>query len=262
MNLTLLFDVDSVRISKVEKISSRLRTTHSFGGSPADHGYSLIGANGRVHMLYRFDQDAALVPTVLSHSRYLPLCYGFYCTDSKSGDMLTAYRVISDETIELLSPESKWKERFAYYDEYPPKFPIERVKLRAVRHNKKNAKDALRYSAVFPLDDLEPSVHKTALELARPQHKELLKYGDTHLGLEDFLSEYSEPFMQGVPNATCIYDGCQAYGDNRMKTIAVVEGHPTENAQLWSLTDNDPYVQLIFRQCMKCETIYATQQAG
>ena len=115
---------------------------------------------------------------------------------------------------------------------------------------------------MFPLDDLDSAVRQAALDLARPRHQELMDYGETDLELEDFLRVHSLPFMQGTPDNACIYSGCRSRGENCMKTIAVVEGHPTESARLWSDTDDDPFVQLIFRQCLDCKTIYATQHAG
>lgn len=260
MNQTLLFDVEAHGLSEVEKISSRIRSTHTVGGTLAEYGYSISGASGHVHLLYRFDQEDDLVPTLLPHCRWVPLVFGFYCCKPESGDLLTAYRVASESEIQLLSPKGQWSEEVELYSGYPPSFPLQRVRIKKLKHDPDDLHCALKYSAVFGLAHLSTDDYQNALELVRPRHAELYRQGETDLGLEQFLSENSEPFMQGCPDNSCIWEDCKFYGKNYMKTFASIEGHPTAQMQLWSDTDDDPMNQLVFRQCLGCRTIYVTSQ--
>lgn len=147
-------------------------------------------------MLFRFDQEHELIPELLPHCRWLPLVYGLYCCDLESGDWLTAYRVVSDSEIQLLSPKGRWSDEVELYPGFPTSFPLEKVRVRRLKHDPNDIKCALKYSAVFGLAHLSPDVYQRALDAVRVKHSEWYARGETHLELEEFLSKNSEPFIQ------------------------------------------------------------------
>lgn len=266
------------------------RYGHSFGSDLASKGIRIVNSEKPFHLLYHLNLADPAIGLSIPHVHWLPLCYGFAYA-SKNADFI--YRVLNDNEIKLIAPDSLDFDPDSPYPGYPTVFPESPLTFLKQPYDPGVAEDALGLAAVFGVEQLPEGEMQRAIELVRQQGllEEWTKSGTfADWSPKDLLrSMYKEPFAQGAPLKNCENPSCTAEIAYRSDSIsyslpkemfpdfddADLEMHleardirrdsrhvfalhqPAENdTQLWG----DPYVQLIWDICEECHCISVTNQ--
>src|SRR4051794_28820588 len=118
--ITTILDKANFRTGSVSEGASPYK--HTFGGPPRHEGVQLAGLGRPAHLLYCFDLEDPAVGLTLPGVRWLPIYYAFW---SQGGAFGIAYRVLSDDRVELLNKPFRARVGRAtrdFYEHFPAQF--------------------------------------------------------------------------------------------------------------------------------------------
>ena len=259
-----VFDVANRRLCFATLTTRRPRGPHAhhFGGPPRHKGVVPPGCTRPLVLFYDLDITDPLLgmPTDLGFTR-LPL-YAPVFTQCGDTGMQIAYRVESDDSLEILSTQTQDYDRVS---DFPERLPRRFVKLEDSYIPPDDPYTALRYSGVFGWRTLT----RQQLQAMRPDLEESCKdqydlsdgSSMADVPLRDLCETHGEgPFLQGAPRFTCPNRRCTRSRSKTTLPVIVLLRDDDLGAGVDLGNEFNSHSRLIWLKCSKCQAVVVTTE--